>query len=88
MNGVSGNTTAVVIYSFISKLFTIDFLNHDFASCLILSVMEDILAHFLTISFFIFLFRLTVDLNTFEFVPTYKRTYFQLLLVQYYHIQN
>ena len=87
MNGVSGNTTAVVNY-FISKLFIIDFLNHDFASCLILSVMEDILAHFLTISFFIFLFRLTVDLNTFEFIPTYKCTYFQLLLVQYYHIQN
>ena len=56
-NGVFGNATAVLRNSFMSKLFIVDFSYHDFASCLILSAIEDMLAHFLTLSLLVFLLK-------------------------------
>lgn len=80
-NGAFRNATAVLKNSFKSKLFIIDFPYHsDFASCLIISVIEDMLAHFLTISLFACLpkFRATLISHLFGFVPSYKCTYFLL----------
>ena len=59
-----GNAAVVLISSFMSKLLFIDFPYHDFANCLILFVTEDMLAHFFTISLFLFLLKLSANLST------------------------
>ena len=55
----------ILIYSLISELLIFAFLNYVLASCFILSEMDDILAHFLTTSLFIFIFKRNIDLNMF-----------------------
>ena len=89
-NGVPRDASAVVIYSFISELFIIDFLNHDFASCFILFEMGDIMAHtFLQHRCsYLYLNLILILIRSFGFVPTYKYTYYPLLLAQYFHIGN
>lgn len=80
-NGAFRNATDVLKNSFKSKLFITDFPYHsDFGSCLILSTIEYMLAHFLTISLFACLpkFSATLITHLFGFVPTYKCTYFLL----------
>ena len=58
----------MAIYSFMFEFLIIDFSYHDFASYLILLLIAGILAHLLAISLFVFLVKLSANLNTFSAV--------------------
>ena len=65
---VFGNATVVLINFFMSKLLIIDFPYYDFARCLILSVIEDMLAQFFTLLLLVFLLKFSANLNTFIWI--------------------
>ena len=88
-SGVPRDASAVVIYSFLSELFNIDFLYHDFASCLFFLRWKVYWHTFLQhCSSYFYSNLILILIHSFAFAPTYKYIYYPLLLMQYYHIQN